>query len=186
MNTSSASAAANSRLWPPRYPDGTPAAGPEVEGGLSPHVRAQRAQQQGDLSAAASHLVAVCETAASNPVHIPGHCYQRRLTPSGPYTCRSSHHVGSTQTNPPSWGVDRISQERPPLNKRCAYPASVGSGVTAYIIDTGVRITHRDFGGRASWPGDRPADRGPHRPLPATRTGRHAGHGTAHRWWSVK
>ncbi|WP_037633531.1 S8 family serine peptidase, partial [Streptomyces erythrochromogenes] len=26
-----------------------------------------------------------------------------------------------------------------------------GEGVTAYVIDTGVRITHQDFGGRASY-----------------------------------
>lgn len=30
------------------------------------------------------------------------------------------------------------------------YPDSAGEGVTAYVIDTGVRISHKDFGGRAS------------------------------------
>jgi len=32
-----------------------------------------------------------------------------------------------------------------------SYPDSAGAGVTAYVIDTGIRITHQDFGGRASY-----------------------------------
>ncbi|MFF3931735.1 S8 family peptidase [Streptomyces hirsutus] len=54
-----------------------------------------------------------------------------------------------TQKNPPSWGLDRVDQRNPPLNKRYTSPDTAGAGVTAYIIDTGVRISHRDFGGRA-------------------------------------
>ncbi|MGW4028124.1 S8 family peptidase [Streptomyces sp. NPDC004838] len=56
-----------------------------------------------------------------------------------------------TQPNPPSWGLDRIDQRALPLNSGYTYPDSAGEGVTAYIIDTGVRITHSDFGGRASY-----------------------------------
>ncbi|MGW5974554.1 S8 family peptidase [Streptomyces sp. NPDC055186] len=55
----------------------------------------------------------------------------------------------ATQTNPPSWGLDRIDQTALPLNSSYTYPDSAGQGVTAYIIDTGVRISHSDFGGRA-------------------------------------
>ncbi|MEU9605996.1 S8 family peptidase [Streptomyces sp. NPDC048057] len=57
--------------------------------------------------------------------------------------------IQATQTNPPSWGLDRIDQKRLPLDRRYTYPDSAGQGVTAYVIDTGVRISHRDFGGRA-------------------------------------
>ncbi|MFI1828243.1 S8 family serine peptidase [Streptomyces sp. NPDC020412] len=57
--------------------------------------------------------------------------------------------IQATQTNPPSWGLDRIDQKRLPLDQRYTYPDSAGQGVTAYVIDTGVRISHRDFGGRA-------------------------------------
>ncbi|MGW0554665.1 S8 family peptidase [Streptomyces sp. NPDC002926] len=56
-----------------------------------------------------------------------------------------------TQPNPPSWGLDRIDQKALPLNQSYTYPDTAGEGVTAYIIDTGVRITHSDFGGRASY-----------------------------------
>ncbi|MER6125478.1 S8 family serine peptidase [Streptomyces sp. NPDC001795] len=60
-------------------------------------------------------------------------------------------HIDTTQTNPPSWGLDRIDQKTLPLNGRYTYPDSAGQGVTAYIVDTGVRISHTDFGGRASY-----------------------------------
>ncbi|MBA2809076.1 S8 family peptidase [Streptomyces sp. KM273126] len=56
-----------------------------------------------------------------------------------------------TQQNPPSWGLDRIDQTNPPLDKSYTWPESAGKGVTVYVIDTGIRITHKDFGGRASY-----------------------------------
>ncbi|MBT2675476.1 S8 family peptidase [Streptomyces sp. ISL-14] len=59
--------------------------------------------------------------------------------------------IDATQPNPPSWGLDRADQRNLPLNSSYTYPDSAGQGVTAYVIDTGVRITHSDFGGRASY-----------------------------------
>ncbi|WP_328494211.1 S8 family peptidase [Streptomyces sp. NBC_00414] len=59
--------------------------------------------------------------------------------------------IETTQPNPPSWGLDRIDQAALPLNQSYTYDDTAGEGVTAYIIDTGVRITHTDFGGRASY-----------------------------------
>lgn len=56
-----------------------------------------------------------------------------------------------TQPSPPSWGLDRIDQRTLPLDSSYSYPDKAGEGVTAYIIDTGVRITHAEFGGRASY-----------------------------------
>ncbi|RFU86821.1 S8 family peptidase [Streptomyces triticagri] len=58
--------------------------------------------------------------------------------------------IDATQENPPSWGLDRIDQPSLPLDNSYTYPDSAGEGVTAYIIDTGVRISHEDFGGRAT------------------------------------
>jgi subtilisin family serine protease len=55
------------------------------------------------------------------------------------------------QLNPPSWGLDRLDQASLPLSKSYTSPASGGSGVTVYVIDTGIRITHKDFGSRASY-----------------------------------
>jgi subtilisin family serine protease len=58
-------------------------------------------------------------------------------------------HASELQINPPSYGLDRIDQRALPLSK--TYSSSrTGAGVTAYVIDTGIRYTHRDFGGRAT------------------------------------
>ncbi|WP_373315500.1 S8 family serine peptidase [Planosporangium mesophilum] len=59
-------------------------------------------------------------------------------------------HATGTQTNPPSWGLDRIDQAGLPLSGAYTYPTAAAN-VTAYIIDTGIRITHTDFGGRARY-----------------------------------
>ncbi len=54
----------------------------------------------------------------------------------------------ATQSNPP-WGLDRIDQRNLPLNAIYTFNWT-GAGVRAYIIDTGIRTAHTQFGGRAS------------------------------------
>ncbi|MFI5944437.1 S8 family peptidase [Streptomyces uncialis] len=56
--------------------------------------------------------------------------------------------VQATQTNAP-WGLDRIDQAARPLNGTYTYPDSAGTGVTAFVIDTGVRVSHSQLTGRA-------------------------------------
>jgi subtilisin family serine protease len=56
-------------------------------------------------------------------------------------------HGVSSQTNA-TWGLDRIDQRSLPLNGTFAYTAT-GTDVMAYIIDTGIRFSHSQFGGRA-------------------------------------
>lgn len=55
--------------------------------------------------------------------------------------------LANSQSNA-TWGLDRIDQRNLPLNSTYTYN-NTGSGVNAYIIDTGIRRTHNEFGSRA-------------------------------------
>jgi len=58
------------------------------------------------------------------------------------------YSISDTQSPVPSWGLDRVDQRNLPLNNSYTYPTTA-AGVRAYIIDTGIRTTHTNFGGRA-------------------------------------
>ena len=58
------------------------------------------------------------------------------------------------QSSSPNWGLNRIGMSAfndDLLSPNYPYPGSAGAGVVAYIIDTGIRITHKEFEGRASF-----------------------------------
>ncbi|MEY2441086.1 MAG: hypothetical protein QOJ46_512 [bacterium] len=57
-------------------------------------------------------------------------------------------YANATQFSAP-WGLDRIDRRSRPLNANYDYTRT-GAGVTAYVIDTGIRYTHQQFGGRAT------------------------------------
>jgi subtilisin family serine protease len=56
--------------------------------------------------------------------------------------------IDATQTGA-TWGIDRLDQKVLPLSTTYTY--GTASNVTAYVLDTGIRISHTDFGGRATY-----------------------------------
>jgi hypothetical protein len=56
--------------------------------------------------------------------------------------------LAATGQGVPSWGLDRINQRTRPLDAN-AQVSRDGTGVNVHVVDTGIRVTHADFGGRA-------------------------------------
>ncbi len=56
--------------------------------------------------------------------------------------------INTTQAHP-TWGLDRIDQHKLPLSHSYHY-VHTGSGVDAYVIDTGIETSLAEFGGRAN------------------------------------
>ncbi|MCX5012565.1 S8 family peptidase [Streptomyces sp. NBC_00555] len=65
--------------------------------------------------------------------------------------------AGASRAPSNSWGQDRIDQNNLPLDKSFTTQGN-GSGVTAYILDTGIDYNHAEFGGRATFGYDAIAD----------------------------
>jgi subtilisin family serine protease len=82
----------------------------------------------------------------------PRIAYIQQETISYPDTAPAGTAAGALQDpqTPPAdaWGLDRIDQRTLPLDDSYSY-TTTGAGVTVYVIDTGIRHTHVDFGGRA-------------------------------------
>jgi subtilisin family serine protease len=59
----------------------------------------------------------------------------------------STLQPAAVQSTPP-WGLDRIDERFLPMDNFYRY-SQLGTGVNAYVIDSGIRLTHAQFGGRA-------------------------------------
>jgi subtilisin family serine protease len=73
----------------------------------------------------------------------------RRLAadPAVAYVQRDAvYRATGMQPNPPSWGLDRVDQRDLPLNGSFTFPNDAAT-VHAYVLDTGIRFTHREFAG---------------------------------------
>ena len=57
------------------------------------------------------------------------------------------HHTAAVQQQCATWGLDRLNQRQLPLDGTYSYDWD-GTGVTAFILDSGIRSTHDEFEGR--------------------------------------
>lgn len=72
-----------------------------------------------------------------------------RLDPTVAYVEQDQVMSLSVVQTGATWGIDRVDQRDLPLSTTYEYNAD-GTGVKVYIIDTGIRFDHVEFGGRAS------------------------------------
>jgi len=72
------------------------------------------------------------------------------LNPNVLFVEQDSLFTINVTQSPATWGIDRIDQRNLPLSNSYTYDFT-GAGVRAFILDTGIRTTHTNFGGRASW-----------------------------------
>ena len=68
----------------------------------------------------------------------------------------------------PTWHLDRINQAQLPLDGNSAFGPLTGAGIDIYIVDTGIRSTHEQFGGRVLPGIDIPTDIGSSKVNPVT------------------
>ena len=119
------------------------AAGPKGEHSLVPTVAGNlRAIHGGTLKRIYQHAllgytVRMSEAAAQ----------RLSLDPRVAFVQEDSEITLSTTQTGATWGIDRIDQRNLPLSTTYSYTAT-GAGVKAYVIDTGIRATHQEIGGR--------------------------------------
>ncbi|HEX6260068.1 MAG TPA: S8 family serine peptidase [Woeseiaceae bacterium] len=80
----------------------------------------------------------------------PSLILELRADPEVVFVEQSQEYTTQTTQANATWGLDRIDQRDRPLNGTFVYTATA-SNVRAYIIDTGIRLSHNEFGGRASF-----------------------------------
>ncbi len=114
-----------------------------VDGSTTPGQAAERARGLGGriahtyTAALRGYAVDLPEAAAARLTSQPGVVAVERDQPVS---------TSGTQSDPP-WGLDRIDQLDRPLDNSYTF-ANTAASVTAYVIDTGIRSTHGEFGGR--------------------------------------
>lgn len=71
---------------------------------------------------------------------------QLRRQPGVAYIEADAVATGSQTSSP--WGLDRVDQRQLPFDGRYQSGTKTGAGVRVYVLDSGIRATHAEFGGR--------------------------------------
>ena len=120
----------------------------------TPELRAQSAQ---DFELSVSGVATDLGVQATTPLRVINGFVAENVSGAALRQLRSDTRVAyveqdqimtanATQDNP-TWGLDRIDERSLPLSGVYRYDTTASS-VTAYIIDTGIRSSHNEFGGR--------------------------------------
>ena len=134
---------------------GTPAA---VEGSYLVVLDAEPAAQRGAGSRAAekarglgARVLHTYDTAVAGYAAqlSPGQLKKVREDPAVAYVEADQVVSVSDTQSPVTWGLDRTDQRNLPLSGSYTY-GPTGTGVRAYVIDTGVLTTHSEFAGRTA------------------------------------
>jgi subtilisin family serine protease len=133
-----------------------PSAGAQTE--RAPYIVVFRGAAVDDATTIARQQTAGLGTRATQVYRHALEGYAARLSQADVRRLRADRRVSSvvrdttvrvsTTQSGATWGLDRIDQRSRPLNGSYVYTAT-GAGVTAYIIDTGIKTSHSEFGGRA-------------------------------------
>ena len=121
-----------------------------------PGLQSQRGEAYGQAVAAAARSLNV---RAAQPLRLVNGFLAEGLDEEAVEVLRSDPRVAfierdqivevtNLQVSAP-WNLDRIDQRLRPLDDQYGYGAT-GRGVTAYVVDTGIRSTHDEFSGRVA------------------------------------
>lgn len=132
----------------PGKPTGTPDAGGEASYIVQFTPGADRAAEVSNAKALGMEVTYVYDAAFSG-MAVKANAGQATALQRNPNVALVEADAVMTTQGVGSWGLDRIDQPALPLDLAYGY-TTTGAGVTAFIIDTGIRATHVDFGGRAT------------------------------------
>jgi subtilisin family serine protease len=133
---------------------GTAAAAPPAVSPLATYVvmldpTAAPAQVAARAAGLGGHVDQVYGAVGGFAIDMPTALADRLSTLPGVLSIEPDREIqlATTQTGA-TWGLDRTDQRSRTLDSAYTYTAT-GAAVTAYVIDTGIRLDHTDFGGRA-------------------------------------